>query len=134
MEESKVFRRGEFVVRKIDNSVFVWFRHVAESLLKKNLSFRSFLIESSRSSLSSMVAIYVQNRMKSKKDRNCLTSCDSARSLPFKNVISDLLFSVSLYVNARSMLVSDTLRLFHLKLDELRKRSLTNGSLENGCL
>ena len=70
---------------------------------KKNLSFRSFLIESSRSSHSSIVAIYLQNQMKSKKDRNCLTFCHSAHNLPFKNVISDLLFSISLHINARSI-------------------------------
>ena len=57
------------------------------------MSFCSFLIESSHSFCSSMVAIYLQNRMKLKKDGNCLTSCQSANNLPFKNVVSDLLFN-----------------------------------------
>ena len=38
------------------------------------------------------MAIYLQNQLKSKKDRNCLTSCHSVRNLLFKNVISDLFF------------------------------------------
>ena len=39
MGENKFFRRGKFVIRKIDNSVLVWFHHVAESLLKKEFEF-----------------------------------------------------------------------------------------------
>ena len=30
---------GVFVIRKFDNSVLVWFRHVAKSLLKKKCEF-----------------------------------------------------------------------------------------------
>ena len=103
MGENKFFRWGEFVIREINNSVLFGFAMLPNRCWKRNLSFRLFLVESSRSFRSSMVAIYLQNRMKSKKDRNCLTSCHSARSLLFKNVINDLLFSISSHINARSI-------------------------------
>ena len=39
MGENKFFRWGEFVIRGINNSVLVWFCHVAKSLLEKKFEF-----------------------------------------------------------------------------------------------
>ena len=47
MGENKFFRWGEFVIREIDNSVLVWFRHVAKSLLKKKSEFPLLLLVAS---------------------------------------------------------------------------------------
>ena len=101
---------------------------------KRNLSFRLFLIESSRFFRSSMMGTYLQNRIKSKRDRNCLTSCHSARSLPFKNVINDLLINFIIHKCTFYVWCLMGWWLFYSKLNELRERLLTNGKALKNAL
>ena len=63
-----------------------------------------FFLKLSSSFCSSMTARYRQNRTKSKKDKNCLISCQSERHLVLREETIDRFLSISSCMKARSML------------------------------